>query len=137
MAGKLRCQPNGLLVIEMIEQTMSTRTHFRQVTLAMILGLLCGGAVLSAAEVQRLRCEYRADPLGVDDLAPRLSWIITSDRRGETQTGYRVLVASAPDLLGRTGRFLWTAAGSLQTGSTWSPTMASRFSRQRNATGKC
>ena len=35
------------------------------------------------ADVRSLRCEYRSDPLGVDTRAPRLSWAMASDRRGE------------------------------------------------------
>ena len=76
-------------------------------TLVTVLGVLCGSAVLNAAEVQELRCEYRTNPIGVDILAPRLSWIIKSDRRGEVQTGYRVLVASTAERLARDQGDLW------------------------------
>lgn len=41
-----------------------------------------------------LRCEYRTDPLGIDILAPRLSWVLESKQRGQKQTAYQVLVAS-------------------------------------------
>jgi hypothetical protein len=54
----------------------TTTVNFRQMTLVTVLGVLCGSAVLNAAEVQELRCEYRTNPIGVDILAPRLSWII-------------------------------------------------------------
>ena len=30
-----------------------------------------------------LKCEYRVDPLGIDALKPRLSWILGSRRRGQ------------------------------------------------------
>ena len=43
--------------------------------------------------VQRLRCEYRKQPLGIDHSAPRLSWTLESSVRGQKQTAYRVLVA--------------------------------------------
>lgn len=42
-----------------------------------------------------LRCEYLKDPLGIDVARPRLSWILQSDRRGERQTAYQILVASS------------------------------------------
>ena len=50
-----------------------------------------------------LRCNHLANPLGLDDPAPRLSWRLETDgRRGARQTGYRVLVSTAegaaPDL---------------------------------------
>jgi len=49
--------------------------------------------------VQDLRCEYQADPLGIDNPAPRFSWKLLSDRRGVVQTSYRILVASSPENL--------------------------------------
>ena len=49
-----------------------------------------------AIQIEDLRCEYLADPLGVDTVKPRLSWILESSQRGQSQTGYQVLVASTP-----------------------------------------
>ena len=67
----------------------------------LILAGLFFAAPLFAAEVtvQGLRCESRTDPLGVDAANPRLDWLITSARRGEAQTAYRVLVASSKERL--------------------------------------
>ena len=39
--------------------------------------------------------------------APRLSWTLQSDRRGQRQTAYQVLVASSPELLGKQQGDLW------------------------------
>jgi alpha-L-rhamnosidase len=61
----------------------------------------------SAASVAELRCESRANPLGIDVCQPQLSWIISSDRRGEVQTAYQVLVASSPELLAADQGNLW------------------------------
>ena len=55
----------------------------------------------------QLRCEYLVDPLGVDEIAPRLDWIVESSRRGEKQTAYQVLVASSLDLLAKDQADLW------------------------------
>ena len=49
-------------------------------------------------QVSRLEIDAASEPLGIDDRAPRLSWALASDRRGVMQTGYRVLVASRPEL---------------------------------------
>jgi alpha-L-rhamnosidase len=54
-----------------------------------------------------LRCEYLTHPLGIDEPAPRLTWTCESDRRGDVQTRYRVLVASSPQLLERGEGDLW------------------------------
>ena len=58
--------------------------------------------------VERLKCEHRTNPLGVESLHPRLSWILKSSaQRGQQQRAYRVLVASSPDLLANDRGDLW------------------------------
>jgi alpha-L-rhamnosidase len=45
-----------------------------------------------------LRCNYVANPLGVNDAKPRLSWKLGSDgRRGARQAAYRILVSGSED----------------------------------------
>ena len=56
---------------------------------------------------ERLRVEYHVNPLGIDTLRPRLSWIVTSDVRGARQTGYRIIAASSLDKLHRNQGDLW------------------------------
>ena len=51
---------------------------------------------MSATELTHLRCEYLVNPLGIDELAPRLSWQLATSRRGARQTHYRLRVASSP-----------------------------------------
>jgi len=65
------------------------------------------GWAAGTLEAGYLRCEYRVDPMGVDVKRPRLSWIVQSDRRGDRQTAYRVLVASRPELLAKDESDLW------------------------------
>ena len=50
--------------------------------------------VPGALTVAGLRCEYRTDPLGIDEKRPRLSWRVESRRRAQKQTAYRILVAA-------------------------------------------
>ena len=40
-----------------------------------------------------LRCEYRTDPLGLDTLHPRFSWVLKADHRDELQKAYRILAS--------------------------------------------
>ncbi|MGN6637679.1 MAG: alpha-L-rhamnosidase N-terminal domain-containing protein, partial [Mucilaginibacter sp.] len=49
--------------------------------------------VSAQVKVNKLTFEYKADPLGVQTLTPKLSWILQSDQRNVIQTAYRVLVA--------------------------------------------
>lgn len=47
-------------------------------------------------KVDELLCEYRKNPLGIDNTNPRLSWKITefNNTRGQKQTAYQILVSS-------------------------------------------
>ena len=54
-----------------------------------------------------LRCEALVDPLGLQEPAPRLSWIVESGERNQHQTAYRVLVASSEDSLKKDVGDLW------------------------------
>jgi alpha-L-rhamnosidase len=71
---------------------------------------------LSALHPRRLRCERLENPLGIDVRVPALSWRIAPETatvaegdalRGLRQTGYRILVASSPDLLAADQGDLW------------------------------
>lgn len=49
--------------------------------------------------VADLRCEYRTDPMAVDTVRPRLSWVVASPARGARQSAYQILVASSAQTL--------------------------------------
>jgi alpha-L-rhamnosidase len=68
--------------------------------------LLWAGAS-RAATVGDLRCEYLVDPQGIDVARPRLGWVVGSQRRGDAQSAYQILVASSPNLLERGVGDLW------------------------------
>src|SRR5512140_2421760 len=79
-----------------------------------LLGLFAmfGALPLSGASlvVQDLRCEYRHAPLGIDVTQPRLSWVLESNKksaRGQSQSGYRLLVASTRQKLDANQGDLW------------------------------
>lgn len=57
--------------------------------------------LMSAASATpvRLRCEYLENPLGLDVLAPHLSWQSDSAERNWTQSAYQILVASSDESL--------------------------------------
>jgi alpha-L-rhamnosidase len=66
-------------------------------------------ADVSNLKLANLRCEYLVDPLGIDETAPRLSWMLESSKRGEKQEAYQVLVASSPELLAKEQGDLWNS----------------------------
>ena len=67
--------------------------------------LFCGAAL--ALDAGNLRCEYKINPVGLDVLKPRLSWILSSSEHDEKQTAYRILVASSENVLANDQGDLW------------------------------
>src|SRR5262249_42301587 len=64
----------------------------------------------SSVQPQQLRCEYRANPLGVDVAEPRLSWnleAVSPKARGLRQTAYRIVVSSSERTLAAGTGDLW------------------------------
>jgi hypothetical protein len=57
------------------------------------------GTVDDVATPTDLRVEYAENPLGVDVEQPRFSWDLVSEQRNQTQSAYRILVASSRDAL--------------------------------------
>ncbi len=64
----------------------------------------------SPVSLTGLRCEYHVNPLGLDELHPRLSWRLegADGRRGVRQAAYQIIVASSPsELASGTGATGW------------------------------
>jgi len=61
----------------------------------------------SPLQAEYLRCEYRVDPLGIDQQQPRLSWIVAAGQRGQRQTAYQILVAGSQQSLQQDRGDLW------------------------------
>jgi alpha-L-rhamnosidase len=75
----------------------------------MLAWLQCAGiaAANSTLTLANLRCEYLANPHGLDVPQPRLSWAMESAARGQKQTAYRILVASTMESLAKDKGDLW------------------------------
>ena len=56
--------------------------------------------------VERLRTEWATNPIGIDEPAPRLSWMLHAERRGTRQSAYEIRVAASADSFATP---LWTS----------------------------
>ncbi|MCV9386641.1 glycoside hydrolase family 78 protein [Reichenbachiella ulvae] len=74
-----------------------------------IIILICVACGTSQIQVNDLKCEYKSEPLGIDNTSPRLSWKLVDpyQQRGQNQTDYHVLVASSMDKLSSEEGDLW------------------------------
>ena len=61
-----------------------------------IIILLLASACTNSSQlkVEKLKCENKINPIGIDVTKPRLSWIPESNQRGAKQTAYQIMVAS-------------------------------------------
>ena len=78
-----------------------------KIALPAILLTLLAGCAGPALAPDRLRCEYRDNPLAIDSTSPRLSWILTSTRAADRQTAFQILVATDPQKLAPGEVDLW------------------------------
>jgi alpha-L-rhamnosidase len=59
-----------------------------------------------ATNIDRIRCEYLKNPLGIDVATPRFTWEISAGHNGK-QTACRLKVATSPQLLKRGKADVW------------------------------
>lgn len=59
--------------------------------------------------MNNLRTEGFVNPLGIDRIPPRFSWIMESSEYGDRQTAYQILAASDPGLLTDKNADLWNS----------------------------
>jgi hypothetical protein len=72
-----------------------------------LLALCLPFAVLAALSPTELRCDYMANPLGVDSATPRLFWKLASSGRDAHQTAYQILAATSAQNLSAASSDLW------------------------------
>lgn len=75
------------------------------------IGIFYTSCSQSSLKINELKCEYRNNPLGIDNKLPRLSWklIDNNKTRGQTQTAYQILLASNLDKLNDNTADIWNS----------------------------
>ena len=100
------------------------KSAFAKRLLTLFLALGGVGSVHAASaeplRVQHLRVEMLDRPEGIDTARPLLSWQVTSQRRAEIQTAYRIVLAKSPEALNQSGDALWDS-GKVVSGRTLVP----------------
>jgi len=73
----------------------------------------------ATVKVERLETQATGQALGIADKAPRLSWILTSTRRGVKQEAFELRVGTTPELV-ESGPDLWDS-GRVASADPWAP----------------
>lgn len=87
-----------------MEAFMSTRIRLFSAALVLLSSL---AGQTGEFKPVALRCEYRVNPLGIDEAQPRLTWRMESAERGQRQTAFQILVATSERLLRPGKADLW------------------------------
>jgi len=58
-------------------------------------------------EAVNLRCNYRINPLGIDESQPILTWEIKSESKNVLQSAYRIIVSDDPSLIAKGVGNIW------------------------------
>ena len=75
--------------------------------LLLLAALLVAPLTVHAIAPTALKTEFLENPLGIDTVKPRFSWIVEETTPGAKQTAYQVQVASSPEKLARGEADLW------------------------------
>jgi alpha-L-rhamnosidase len=81
--------------------------------------LLLAGACVNKAQVsiENLKCEFIANPLGIDVKEPRFNWQLRSEQHGVKQIAYQILVASSLYKLNKDDGNIWNSKRVISDGS--------------------
>jgi alpha-L-rhamnosidase len=60
-------------------------------------------------QVTEISCQYRINPMGIEELQPVLSWKMESNIIEQKQTAYQILVASTPEILSEEEADIWNS----------------------------
>jgi alpha-L-rhamnosidase len=85
---------------------MSSASFHPVLALSALVAFHAATASSQSFHLERLRTEYATNPIGIDEPAPRLSWMLHSDRRGTMQSAYEIRVAKSASDLNRSA--VWT-----------------------------
>jgi alpha-L-rhamnosidase len=81
---------------------------FTRISLGLALAVsLFSYTAQAKLSVSRLSCELAQNPVGIDAPRPRLSWILESRERAQTQTAYQILAATSENALKPGKADLW------------------------------
>jgi alpha-L-rhamnosidase len=77
--------------------------------LFVLIMVVNGVSAQKSISIEKLRCEYLKDPIGLGTEYPRLSWLLKSDTNNQSQQAYQILAASHPTLLSDKKADLWNS----------------------------
>jgi len=75
-----------------------------------------------------LRCEYLRNPLGIDSVSPRFSWVLHHQERGQRQRAYQIFVSSTAEKAKKKIPDVWDS-GRVESGASYNVEYAGKALR--------
>jgi alpha-L-rhamnosidase len=87
---------------------------------SLLLLLLCTVVSEAFAQLQpdRLTCEYKENPLGIDTRKPRFSWTFLSSDRNQLQSAFEILVSDSQEDIQKLNGNMWTTGKTMSSENT-------------------
>jgi len=84
--------------------------NIRRLTISFIACCcICSVSMASTGlNIDRLTCEYRSNPLGIDIPSPRFSWTLVSAKRNQKQKSYELIVSDNSHQINQKKGNVWT-----------------------------
>ncbi len=86
---------------------ISINLLFKTILISTVFTLLSAAAV-AKIQVNNLVCEYHTNPIGIDEVNPRLSWQLLSGENNVKQTAYEIRVAPNENELTKKSKLIWS-----------------------------
>lgn len=96
---------------------MEVAKIFLSILLVPLLLLSCNSS--SSLRIDNLQCDKLNNPMGIDNVSPGFSWVLTSEEDGDKQTAYQILAATDKSLLTEQKADLWNTGKVDRNNSTW------------------
>ncbi len=77
----------------------------------------CPASTVPSFKFVKMLVEYTENPISIDQPNPEFSWIISSGKRNQSQSAYRIIVASSPQYLSEGKPDMWDS-GKIISGET-------------------
>lgn len=72
-------------------------------------------------QIEKVSVNYFNNPLGIDDLTPRISWVMYSEGRNKKQSAYQIKVADSKEGLDEERNLLWDSDKTISSQNTHIP----------------
>lgn len=94
-----------------MNKTRNFMKYQKTVIQSLLISVFCVSSVFTHADyaVENLICEFAKEPMGIEAKNPLLGWQLRSDKRGDFQSAYQIIVSEKQDTLSQNKGDVWNS----------------------------